>query len=99
MIKARAIERGTLKHSKGSKWSKSLKKVKSKNEELRNEINSQQDIKAKLKQRTAKGNVESDSEEGEPENEPEPEKPVDTVRHKLIFYNLSFSFRKRFLPI
>ena len=82
MIKARAIERGTLKHSKGSKWSKSLKKVKSKNEELRNEINSQQDIKAKLKQRTAKGNVESDSEESQPENTPELEKPVDTVELK-----------------
>ena len=68
MIKDRAIERGTLKHSKGSKWSQNNKKLRSKDEELRKQINSQAALNVNLRQKTLAGMVESDDSEDENQN-------------------------------
>lgn len=80
MIKDRAEDRATLKHSStGSKWSKDVKRLSWKDDELQKAINTQNAERERLRQRIQKGTVESDeSEEEKEEDEPE-EKIIDAV--------------------
>jgi hypothetical protein len=71
LIKDRAVDRATLKHSStGSKWSKKVKRLAWKDDDLQKSLNAQNDERELKRQRIEKGIVHSDDSEEDAEEEP-----------------------------